>query len=158
MSIAIASAQVRAPSGARSDHPAATFGSAGAGIMSAARGYKYLVPPGPRKCLSNTHSHYPKSSATRFDLGCVQKVILWLRYVTNGFDPKVGNRTRMESEQGAFSRRTWTGSVPSAVADGSALRLTIDRWFCMPIGDPSATADGTDLVQASRPTFEASCY
>jgi len=44
------------------------------------------------------------------------------------------------------------GSVPSAVADGSTLRFTIDIWFGMLIGDPSA--DGTDPIQASRPIVE----
>jgi len=43
--------------------------------------------------------------------------------------------------------RTWIGSVPSAVADGSMISVQYFLTILTAMVDPSATADGTDPIQ-----------
>ena len=52
-------------------------------------------------------------------------------------------------------RRAWRRSVPSAVAGGSTMGIKFVKKYRMLIIDPSATADGTDLLQARSWSFEA---
>ena len=63
--------------------------------------------------------------------------------------------TRVIGFASKSGRRAWRMSVPSAVADGSKISTRYFLTILTPIVDPSATADGTDLLQARSWTFKA---